>query len=278
MASSFGFIIVGGGSAGCVLASRLSEDSALSVLLLEAGGPDTKSEIKVPAAFSKLFKSDLDWAYFTQEQRHLANRRLFWPRGRVLGGSSAINAMIYIRGNPLDYDHWRDLGCEGWGFSDLLKYFKRSEDQERIGSKFHQAGGPLRVADLRTINPLSQAFVNAGREMGLSRCEDFNGLHQDGIGFYQVNQLRGQRHSAAAAFLRPAMRRPNLKIECHAHATRILLKNEQAIGIEYLQNNKLHQAYAESEVILCGGAIGSPQLLMLSALGQQSNLASSGFP
>ncbi|MBI1730412.1 choline dehydrogenase [Candidatus Acetothermia bacterium] len=277
MAKVFDYLIVGAGSAGCVLANRLSEDINCSVLLLEAGGPDKKSAIHIPAAFSKLFKSELDWNYLTQEQKHLNNRRLYWPRGRVWGGSSSINAMIYIRGNPFDYDHWRDLGNDGWGYSDLLPYFKRSEHQGRGAAPYHGIDGPLYVSNLRTINPLSEAFVNAGIEIGLAHNSDFNDERQTGVGIYQVTQKEGERHSAASAYLRPAKGRSNLKINSDSLATRILFKGQQAVGVEYLQYESTHQVYAEREVILCGGALNSPQLLLLSGIGPRDHLQELGI-
>ena len=184
----YDYIIVGAGSAGCVLANRLTEDPTTTVLLLEAGGPDEAQAIHIPLAFSTLFKTPLDWAYETAEQPQLHNCRLYWPRGKVLGGSSSINAMVYIRGNRRDYGHWSALGNEGWSYSDVLPYFKKSEHEERGASAYHGTGGPLNVTDHRTRNPLSHAFVEAGVEAGLALVDDFNGAEQDGVGFYQVTQ------------------------------------------------------------------------------------------
>ncbi len=266
------YVIVGAGSAGCVLANRLTEDPSVTVLLLEAGGPDKKQEIGIPAAFSKLFKSSYDWAYYTEAEPHLNNRTLYWPRGKVLGGSSSINAMIYIRGNRRDYDQWRDLGNEGWGFADVLPYFKKAENQERGASTYHGVGGPLNVADLRCINPLSRAFVDAGVEIGLSRILDFNGEEQQAVGFYQVTQKQGKRHSAAAAYLKPVWKRPNLTVRTYAHATRLLFERTRAVGIAYEQNGKPDQARAKKEVILCAGTVNSPHLLMLSGIGPANHL------
>ncbi|MFY9585018.1 MAG: choline dehydrogenase [Candidatus Acidiferrales bacterium] len=274
----YDYVIVGAGSAGCVLANRLTEDSRTTVLLLEAGGPDQDKTLRIPAAFSKLFKSPHDWAYYTEKQPHLHQRKLFWPRGKVLGGSSSINAMIYIRGSRCDYDHWRSLGNAGWSFAEILPYFKKAEDQERGASEYHAAGGPLHVADLRFNNPLSCAFVAAGEELGFSRNPDFNGPQQDGVGFYQVTQKHGRRHSAADAYLKPALERPNLRVETHAHATRLLWQGKRAVGVAYVQNGQAHEATASREVILCGGTVNSPQLLLLSGIGPADHLKPLGIP
>ncbi|MGA8072144.1 MAG: GMC family oxidoreductase N-terminal domain-containing protein, partial [Candidatus Acidiferrales bacterium] len=208
--ASVDYVIVGAGSAGCVLAARLSEDPKVHVALLEAGGADDRREIRIPAAFSKLFKSPLDWNYATEPQEHLHGRALYWPRGKVLGGSSSINAMIYIRGNPADYNAWETQGNPGWAFDEVLPYFLKSEDQARGRSELHGVGGPLRVEDLRTVNPLSRAFVEAAIAAGLPANSDFNGPRQEGVGIYQVTQKRGRRQSAADAFLHPARGRSNL--------------------------------------------------------------------
>src|SRR5262245_36883637 len=199
------YIIVGAGSAGCVLANRLTEERRTSVLLLEAGGPDKQREIHIPVAFSKLFKTPCDWAYYTEEQPHMSRRRLYWPRGKVLGGSSSINAMIYIRGNRLDYDEWHDHGNKGWNYAGVLPYFKKRQHQARGASEYHGIGGPLNVADLRTLNPMARAFVEAGMAAGLPFNPDFNGQDQLGVGYYQVTQRRGKRHSAAVAYLKPVL-------------------------------------------------------------------------
>ncbi len=202
----YDYVIVGAGSAGCVLANRLSEDAGIRVLLLEAGGPDDKQEIHIPAAFAKLFKTPYDWAYETEPEPRLNNRRLFWPRGKTLGGSSSINAMIYIRGNRYDYDTWASLGNAGWSYADVLPYFKRAENNERGASEYHGVGGPLNVADARYRNPLSEAFVAAGIEQGFPRNDDFSGASQAGVGYYQLTQRNGARFSAADAYLKPSRR------------------------------------------------------------------------
>ena len=273
----YDYVIVGAGSAGCVLANRLTEDPHTRVLLLEAGGPDKKQEISIPAAFGKLFKTECDWAYYTEPQQRLFGRRLYWPRGKMLGGSSSMNAMIYVRGHRSDYDGWRDLGNEGWGFADVLPYFKKAEHQERGASEYHGTGGPLNVADLRTINPLSRAFVMAGFELGHPLNDDFNGPGQEGFGFYQVTQKGGRRCSAAAAYIKPALRRPNLTVRTHAQVTRLLLEGTRAAGVEYVQDGRTEQARAGREVILSGGAINSPQLLMLSGVGPADHLKHLGI-
>ena len=254
---SFDYIVVGAGSAGCVLASRLSEDGA-AVALVEAGGRDNKTEIHIPAAFSKLFKSAYDWAYFTEEQPHLNNRRLYWPRGKVLGGSSSINAMIYTRGHPRDFDAWSD----GWQWADVAPAF----DKVRLD-----------VCSLRTPNPLSEAFLRACEEEGIPRNEDFNGATMDGAGFFHVTQTNGKRCSCAAAYLKPALRRKNLTVFSHAHTTRVLFDGTRATGIEYVHKGTKMRLHAREEVILSGGAINSPQLLMLSGIGAADDLRKLGI-
>lgn len=270
----YDYIIVGAGSAGCVLANRLTEDPQTNVLLLEAGNDDKKQEIHIPAAFSKLFKTPYDWAYYTEEEPYMANRKMYWPRGKVLGGSSSINAMIYIRGHRHDYDSWRDAGNEGWGYEDVLPYFKKSENQERGPSEYHGTGGPLNVADLRYVNPLSRMFVEACKETGLTENRDFNGAVNEGVGIYQTTQKRGERWSTVNAFLKPALNRPNLTVRTGAHATRIQIERGRATGVTYLAAGKIETAQANREVLLCGGAINSPQLLMLSGIGPAEHLKS----
>jgi choline dehydrogenase-like flavoprotein len=274
----YDYIIVGAGSAGCVLAARLTEDPAAQVLVLEAGGRDTAREIRIPAAFSKLFKTSVDWNYSTEPEPHLNNRKLYWPRGKVLGGSSSINAMIYIRGSAADYDQWKSLGNEGWGFADVLPYFKKSENRERGACAFHGTGGPLNVADLGLVNPLTRAFIAGAQEIGIAANADFNGVAQAGVGLYQVTQKNGQRHSAADAYLRPALTRPNLTVVSGAHATRVLVEDLRATGIAFLQNGAERQARAMSEVILAGGTVNSPQLLMVSGIGPADELSRLGIP
>jgi choline dehydrogenase len=274
----FDYVIVGAGSAGCVLANRLSENPGTSVLLLEAGGRDDKLEIRIPAAFPKLFKSPLDWAYDTEPQDALGGRKLYWPRGKVVGGTSSINIMIYIRGHRADYDGWRDRGNAGWGFVDVLPYFLRAEHQMRGPSEFHGTAGPLIVDDLRYTNPLSHAFINAAIEAGFQRNADFNGPRQDGFGFYQVTQTRDSRHSAAAAYLHPALKRPNLTLETDAHVTQVIFEQGRAVGVSYVDRGQRREARARREVILSGGTVNSPQLLMLSGIGPADQLQELGIP
>ena len=274
---TYDFIIVGAGSAGCVLAARLTEDLRTRVLLLEAGGAGGAKEIRIPAAFSKLFKTGVDWNYATEPEPYLHERRLYWPRGKVVGGSSAINAMIYIRGNRADYDSWRELGNVGWGFAEVLPYFKKSENQERGASEFHGVGGPVNVADPRYVNPLTRAFLAAAEEIGIARNSDFNGAEQDGAALYQVTQKNGARWSAADGYLQPARERSNLTVLTGAHATRVLMEGKRAVGVAFLRGGVAEEARADREVILAGGTVNSPQLLMLSGIGPASELKAAGI-
>jgi choline dehydrogenase-like flavoprotein len=266
----YDYVIVGAGSAGCVLAARLSEDPDVSVLLLEAGPPDVKENIHVPLGYLQLARTDVDWDYCTAPEVNCGGRRLPLPRGKVLGGSSSINAMIYIRGNRADYDGW---GVPGWAWDDLFPYFLRSEDNERGASEWHGAGGPLPVSDQRSGNAITPAFVDAGAEAGLTRNEDFNAAEQDGVGMYQVTQRGGMRASAAVAYLHPATERPNLTVMPYMNVNRLLFEGIRAIGVEATQLGQARELRAEREVILCGGAYNSPQLLMLSGVGPAEHLA-----
>jgi len=271
---AYDYVIVGAGSAGCVLANRLTEDPGVSVLLLEAGGPDTNDLIHMPAAFSLLYRTDQDWDHSTVWEPHANNRRIYLPRGRTLGGSSSINAMIYIRGNRADYDDWvTEDGCRGWGFDDLLPYFKRAEDNERGPSEWHGAGGPLGVADGRSRNALSKAFLDAAQAMGLPANDDFNGPRQDGVGWYQVTHRNGMRGSTAVSYLHPVADRPNLTVETHHQAVKLLFDGTRATGVVTLRLGEPHEHRAEREVLVCGGAYNSPQLLMLSGIGNPDELA-----
>jgi choline dehydrogenase len=272
----YDYVIVGAGSAGCVLAARLTENPATRVLLLEAGPPDDADDIHIPAALNLLFQSTYDWNYQTVPQERAAGRSIYWPRGRTLGGSSSINAMIYIRGNRYDYNTWRDeYGCEGWGYADLMPYFLRAEGNSRGASAYHGAAGPLSVTDPRYKSPLASAFVDAAGQAGLAANDDFNGSRQDGAGFYQVTQRRGRRWSAADAYLHPAAAdRPNLTIQTDALVTGIAMSGGHAVGVHYLLRGVLETVHAEAEVILAGGVIGSAQLLMLSGIGPADHLRS----
>ncbi|HEX7734010.1 MAG TPA: choline dehydrogenase [Ktedonobacteraceae bacterium] len=273
----YDYIIVGAGSAGCVLANRLSEDPQTSVLLLEAGGDDKQMEIHVPAAFSKLFKTACDWEYYTEAEPAMANRQMYWPRGKVLGGSSSINAMLYVRGHRQDYDGWRNAGNDGWGYADVLPYFKKAENQERGPSEYHGVGGPLNVADLRYVNPLSRAFVEACVESGIPANDDFNGAVNEGAGIYQTTQKNGARWSTVNAYLQPALRRPNLTVRPQTQVARVLIENGRATGVVYTANGQPETVRANREVLVCGGAINSPQILMLSGIGPAEHLKSVGI-
>jgi choline dehydrogenase-like flavoprotein len=272
----FDCIIVGAGSAGCTLAGRLSENPNRRILLLEAGGRDWHPFIHMPAGLAKLIDlQHLNWGFETEPQAQLGGRNLYWPRGKVLGGSSSINAMCYCRGHRKDYDAWAERGAPGWSFADVLPYFLKSEDQENGASAFHAVGGPLSVQNLRHTNPLSSVFLEAAGQAGHPRTEDFNGARQRGFGFYQVTQRNGRRCSSAVAYLRPARERPNLVVRTHALATRVLLDGRRAVGVEY--RNKGRTLTVEGgRVILSGGSINSPQLLMLSGIGPAGELRSAG--
>jgi choline dehydrogenase len=265
----FDYVIVGAGSAGCVLANRLSEDPDVQVLLLEAGPPDVKENVHVPLGYLQLAATDVDWDYHSAPEPHCDGRRIPLPRGKVLGGSSSINAMVYIRGNRLDYDDW---GVPGWSSADLIPYFLKAEDNERGASEWHGVGGPLPVSEERSGNLISRAFVDAGVQAGLARNEDFNGAEQDGVGLYQVTQRDGMRASAAVAYLHPAMERPNLTVMPYMLAERVLFDGTRAVGVQASQLGQAQEFRAEREVILCGGAYNSPQLLMLSGIGPAEHL------
>ncbi|MFC7448472.1 GMC family oxidoreductase [Rhodococcus daqingensis] len=274
----FNYVIVGAGSAGCVLAARLTEDPSVSVLLLEAGGEDDADEIKIPAAFPALFKTKWDWNYETAPQKHLDERRAYWPRMKALGGCSSMNAMIYIRGNPADYDGWRDEhGAQGWGYQDVLPYFVRAEHNSRLSGPFHGTDGPLRVEDRRYTHELTDAWVAAAVSAGIKPTEDFNGAEQEGAGRYQVTCHKGRRWSTADGYLRPALGRPNLTVRTGALATQVLLRGTRAVGVRYLCDGVEGTAHASVEVILSGGAINSPQLLMLSGIGPAGHLRELGI-
>ncbi|SER43583.1 GMC family oxidoreductase [Natrinema salaciae] len=275
--SAYDFVLVGAGSAGCALAHRLSADPDADVLLLEAGHPDEKEEIHVPALFPSLFKTEYDWDYHTAPQSELNDRVIYVPRGKMLGGSSSINAMIYIRGNAYDYDTWADLGNEGWGYDEMLEYFKRSEHFEPGDSEYHGQGGPLNVADPADPHPVSSQLVEAAVEVGHVRNDDFSGEQQQGVGHYHVTQKDGQRCSAAKAFITPILDRDNLTAETGAQVTEIRFEGDRAVGVTYEQDGTTHEADAAQEVIVSAGSINSPQLLMLSGIGPADHLAEHGI-
>jgi choline dehydrogenase-like flavoprotein len=274
----FDYAIVGAGTAGCALAGRLSEDPEVRVLLLEAGPSDRRLEVRAPAAFSRLFRGPRDWGFTTEPEQQLDGRRLYLPRGRMLGGSSSLNAMIYVRGHRADYDGWAASGAVGWSFAEVLPWFRKSEDQERGASEHHGVGGPLAVADPREPSPLSRDFVAAAVAVGMNANDDFNGAVQDGAGLYQVTQRRGRRWSAADAFLRPAARRANLTVATGARAVRLLWQGERAVGVEFVRHGRIQSVRVEREVLLAAGAFQSPQLLLLSGVGPASELERLGLP
>ncbi len=275
MPHEFDFVLVGAGSAGSVLANRLTQDGRHNVLLLEAGGDDRRFWIQVPLGYGKTFyDSDVNWMYVTDPVESTANRPSYWPRGKVLGGSSSINAMIYIRGQAEDYEDWLAAGNPGWGWRDVLPIFKRMEAHSSGESDWHGGNGPLYIdASSRGRHPICESFIKAGREAGLAHNPDFNGAGQEGIGAYHINVRNGRRMSASRAYLWSAGKRRNLHIETRAHATRILFENKKAVGIEYVKNGEKHSAWAAKEVILAAGAVNTPQLLLLSGVGPASDLS-----
>ncbi|ROZ79568.1 GMC family oxidoreductase [Ramlibacter sp. WS9] len=277
MADQFDYVIVGGGSAGCVLAGRLSEDPGVKVALLEAGPPDRNVLIHCPAGLAVLAKNgEANWAFQTVPQPGLNGRRGYQPRGKVLGGSSSVNAMIYARGHRSDYDSWAAEGNSGWAWSDVLPYFKRAEHNERGADDFHGTGGPLNVMDLRSPNRFGPLFIEAAVQAGYPRNDDFNGAHQQGVGMYQVTHKNGERFSAAKAYLTPHLGRPNLQVITGAHTTRILMDGKRATGVEYHQGGQVKQVKAAREVLLSAGALMSPQILMHSGIGPAAHLQSKG--
>ena len=268
----YDYVIVGAGSAGCVLAARLSEDPGVKVAVLEAGGRDSRPEIAMPIAFPMLLKSSVDWDIFGEEEPGLGGRRLYLPRGKVLGGSGSINAMIYVRGNRADYDEWAAGGAAGWSYDEVLPYFKRSEDNERGEDAFHGAGGPMSVSDSRAMSPLIEAMIEASVLAGHEHNPDFNGAKQEGVGRFQLTQRNGRRCSTAAAFLHPAAERPNLDVITDAMALRILFDGARAVGVEVARGDNVEEIRADREVILSAGAYHSPVLLMLSGIGPADDL------
>jgi choline dehydrogenase len=275
---SFDYIVVGAGSAGCVLANRLTASGRHRVLLLEAGGHDRHLWIHIPLGYGKLFAdARVNWLYSSEPEPELDNRSIIQPRGKVLGGSSSINGLLYLRGQHEDYDHWRQLGNAGWSFDDVLPYFRRAEHQERGEDALHGVGGPLAVSNVCEPHPLCEAFIDSAQQAGFPRNDDFNGPTQEGAGYFQLTAKNGRRWSTAVGYLREARRRGNLAVVTNALASRILFKDRRAIGIEYRQGDTTHVAHASREVILAGGAFNSPQLMQLSGVGPADLLRSHGI-
>ncbi|WP_353142020.1 GMC family oxidoreductase [Acinetobacter pragensis] len=275
MQKEFDYIVIGGGSAGCVLASRLTEDPNISVCLLEAGGQGDSWTVNIPAACVISLPTKINnWAFETVPQAGLNGRKGYQPRGKCLGGSSSINAMIYIRGNRADYDHWASLGNAGWSYQDVLPYFIKSENNSRIQNEYHGNAGPLSVSDVQSDSPVHQHYIDAAKEQGYAILDDFNGEEQEGLGVYQVTHINGERCSIARGYLFPHLNRPNLTVLTHALTHKILIENKIATGVEVQHAGQLKQLHARKEVLLCAGAIQSPQILMLSGVGDQDELAS----
>jgi choline dehydrogenase len=275
---TYDFIVTGAGSAGCAVAARLSEDGRYRVLLLEAGGKDTNPWIHIPLGYAKIFTNPrVNWMFDSEPEAQLNGRTLYQPRGKVLGGTSSINGMVYMRGTPRDYDGWRQRGCEGWGWDDVLPYFRKAENQERGANEFHGAGGPLNVSN-PVRSPLGDAMVKAAIEAGIPANDDFNGARQEGAGYYQTTTVNRRRWSSARAYLGPAKGRRNLTVETQAHATRILFEGGRAVGVEYRTPRGLKRARARGEIVVSGGVYGSPQLLQLSGVGPGDLLADLGIP
>ena len=274
----YDYVIVGAGSAGCTLANRLSEDEAAKVLVLEAGDEDKSPLIHMPAGFASLGEnSKYNWRFETEPQKYCDNRRLYWPRGKTLGGSSSINAMLYVRGHAYDYDLWRQLGNEGWSYADVLPYFRKAQNNERGASEYHGSGGPLNVADQVDPSPLNRVLLQAAQQAGHELTDDFNGPTQEGFGLYQVTQRGAKRCSTAVAYLRPAMARPNVTVETGALTLNIMVENGRAVGVRYARGGQTLEARASREVILSGGAVNSPQILLLSGIGPADELRRLGI-
>jgi choline dehydrogenase len=273
----YDYVIVGAGSAGCVLANRLSEDPSVRVLLLEAGGRDRSLKIKIPAAFPQQFHTKLDWDFATEPEPHVDQRALYIPRGKALGGSSSMNAMLYVRGRPWDYDGWEAQGAPGWGYADVLPYFIKAEDNVRGASEYHGVGGPLRVSEQRSPRPMDRRLLAASEAAGIPRIADYNGPEQDGVSMFQVTQSRGARFSAADAYLRPVLTRPNLEVRTNVTVLGVELEGDRATGVRLgTRRGGVQVVRAEREVLLSAGAIGSPQLLLLSGIGPAEELRAAG--
>ncbi|WP_375504046.1 GMC family oxidoreductase [uncultured Nostoc sp.] len=276
--TQYDYIVIGAGSAGCVVANRLTEDRQTTVLLLEAGNPDTKPEIHIPLECTRLPGTEVDWGYFSEPEPYLNNRQIFCPRGKVLGGSSSINFLVYIRGNRHDYDHWQELGNPGWSYQDVLPYFKKSENQQRGASEYHGVDGELSVTDVISPAPISKRFIDAAVALGYDYNPDFNGTQQEGAGPIQLTVKDGKRHSAAAGFLVPILHRPNLTVQTGVLVTRLLFEGTRTVGVEYLHEGMLHQVRVNQEVILSAGSFDSPKLLMLSGIGDKAQLQAMDIP
>lgn len=273
----FDYIVVGAGSAGCVLANRLSENASSRVLLLEAGSRDLSPWLHIPVGYFKTMHNPaFDWCYMTEPDAGIDGRRLQWPRGKVLGGSSALNGLLYVRGQPQDYDRWQALGNSGWGFDNVLPYFKKSEDNSRGADHYHGVGGPQKVSDLRLRRPIAEQFIKAAVEQGIPFNEDYNGETQEGVGYFQQTCFKGFRWSTAKSFLRPAKSRPNLTVLINAQVSKLLFEGKRVTGLEYKRGGQLTSALAKAEVILSAGAINSPQILQCSGIGDGEALAGVG--
>ena len=276
--AAFDFVVVGAGSAGCVLAARLTEDPDVRVLLVEAGTRDERQVLPVPALMARQFMSATDWGYFTEPEPGLDGRIVYWPRGKGIGGTFLMNGHVYVRGDRADFDAWAELGNDGWDYESVLPYFRRSERRRGAPSPYHGSDGPLPVADLRDPNPLTHAFVDAAVGVGIARLDDLNQPHLDGVGYLQVHQQRGARRTTAHSHLRAAMARPNLVVETGALTTRVLLDGTRATGVEYRRDGVVVQAHARREVVLCAGVVNSPQVLLLSGIGPAGELGPLGIP